>query len=403
MSILIAGAGPAGSYLAIKLAENGVPVTLVEKLSSPNKNVFSSAAIPLNTVEKFDLPKKCISSKWTSWQIYDPYGTSHQWNSKNPLGYVLDFASLREELWLKATKVGVELLLGFKVINVNSKSDYAEVNIISNTNKKLTKNVQWVIDATGSSRSLMADNLNSSVINKANYINGKGIEFLLQPSQDQFNCWSNKLSFFLGTRWIKYGYGWIFPMSNNRLKVGVCHLPPTGQMTMSSLISDLSKLIAQMDLDTADVIDKHGGVISSTVGRSEAHYKQRVIGVGDSISTANLLGGEGIRHALMSAEILGSLLVKMLNNPKSNLSNNFKLISYKRSLKRQFNWRWGVSNRLARRTWWGLSSNKKDLRLLRLIEGLSNKLTAEDISELLFDYRFERYGLRVLPYLIGVK
>ena len=35
----------------------------------------------------------------------------------------------------------------------------------------------------------------------------------------------------------------------------------------------------------------------------------------------------------------------------------------------------------------------------RLISGLSEQASAEDLSELLFDYRFERYGWRLLPYL----
>jgi hypothetical protein len=35
--------------------------------------------------------------------------------------------------------------------------------------------------------------------------------------------------------------------------------------------------------------------------------------------------------------------------------------------------------------------------LLRGLEGCS----ADDLSALLFDYRFERYGLRALPYALG--
>ena len=35
----------------------------------------------------------------------------------------------------------------------------------------------------------------------------------------------------------------------------------------------------------------------------------------------------------------------------------------------------------------------------RLIHGLSGQASAEDLSELLFWYRFERYGWRLLPYL----
>jgi hypothetical protein len=39
--------------------------------------------------------------------------------------------------------------------------------------------------------------------------------------------------------------------------------------------------------------------------------------------------------------------------------------------------------------------------LRRLLAGLEAGAGAEDLSALLFDYRFERYGSRALPYLLG--
>ena len=75
----------------------------------------------------------------------------------------------------------------------------------------------------------------------------------------------------------------------------------------------MKKLLRKTGLDSFPVIEKHGGVISSSIKRKESVINGRVIGVGDSISTANLLGGEGIRHALLSSEILASLFLDVLN------------------------------------------------------------------------------------------
>ena len=74
--------------------------------------------------------------------------------------------------------------------------------------------------------------------------------------------------------------------------------------------------------------------------------------------------------------------------------------SYQEQLKAQRSWRWLVSGRLARRTWWGLDNPRADRRLERLIHGLSATAEAPALSELLFNYNFERYGLRLLPYLL---
>ena len=73
---------------------------------------------------------------------------------------------------------------------------------------------------------------------------------------------------------------------------------------------------------------------------------------------------------------------------------------YQEQLKAQRRWRWLVSGRLARRTWWGLDNARADRRLERLIDGLSATAEATALSELLFNYNFERYGLRLLPYLL---
>jgi flavin-dependent dehydrogenase len=74
---------------------------------------------------------------------------------------------------------------------------------------------------------------------------------------------------------------------------------------------------------------------------------------------------------------------------------------YQAQLRRQLGWRWSLSGRLARRTWLGLRSRRADARLQRLLTGLEASASAEALSALLFDYRFERYGLRAVPYLLG--
>ena len=75
-------------------------------------------------------------------------------------------------------------------------------------------------------------------------------------------------------------------------------------------------------------------------------------------------------------------------------------LRYQELIKAKRSWRWMVSGRLARRTWWSLDNSRADRRLERLIHGLSATAEAPALSELLFNYNFESYGLRLLPYLL---
>ena len=98
---------------------------------------------------------------------------------------------------------------------------------------------------------------------------------------------------------------------------------------------------------------------------------------------------------MASSEELAPLLLQALaGDPQA-------LASYAPRLRRRLGWRWSLSGRLARRTWLGLNSASGDRRLQRLLQGLEASSSAEDLSALLFHYRFERYGVKALPYLLG--
>jgi flavin-dependent dehydrogenase len=225
-------------------------------------------------------------------------------------------------------------------------------------------------------------------------IAGAGVEWLLEVSATSFRRWADQLSFMLGSTWVPQGYGWVFPMEENRLKLGVCRLHDASreQPPLHALLRSLQQ---RLDLGDAQVLDRHGGLIRSTIRRREPHRIGPLIGLGDAVSTANLLGGEGIRHAMASSEVLAPLLLKALAGGSDALS------AYAPRLRRRLGWRWSLSGRLARRTWLGLHGPRADRRLSRLLHGLEAQASANDLAALLFRYRFERYGMRALPYLLG--
>ena len=250
---------------------------------------------------------------------------------------------------------------------------------------------RWLVDASGEGRALIGEQATLA----DPLVAGLGVEWLLQVDPEQHRHWSDRLSFFLGSDWVRQGYGWVFPMAPGQLKVGVCRLADPSR-AQPALALELGALVQRCGLGQAEVLDRHGGRIRSTVRRHEPHRLGRLIGLGDAVSTANLLGGEGIRHALGSARVLAPLLLKALAKPAGSAG----LDQYPSLLRRELGWRWSLSGRLARRTWLGLADARADARLERLLAGLQTR-RAEDLSALLFDYRFERYGLKALPYLLG--
>ena len=392
------GAGPAGASLAGGLARSGVSVLLVERLSRPEQAAFSSAALPMAALEQYGLPAEVVASRWSGWQLIGPADQTRRWQQARPLGAVLDFGALRRWQLAQAQRWGAQILLGCTALNCRSDRSAGDglLTQLRHRDGRLTSvRSRWVVDASGQARALLGDPAVPLVA-------GVGLEWLLEVDEDSWQRWAGRLSFMLGSSWVSQGYGWIFPMQRGQLKLGVCRLidagrpqPPLGKLQQ--------QLLQRCDLQHATVLDRHGGQIRSSIKRSEPHRRGRLIGLGDAVSTANLLGGEGIRHALASSRVLLPLLLEALARQGRGAPEaaQFQALDpYARQLRQTLGWRWGLSGRLARRTWLGLVNQRADRRLGRLLRGLESA-KAEELSALLFDYRFERFGLRALPYLLG--
>ncbi len=392
------GCGPAGAELARLLAQAGLSVWLIDQLADLDQAAFSSAALPLAALERFSLPASVVASRWQGWQLLGPGEALRRWQADHTLGVVLDFGALRRWLAGEAQTWGARLELGCRALEQRPGPGSISTLLRWRSGQQRWIESRWLIDASGQVRSLLGE----PPATAGALVSGLGVEWLLAVSPAQEQRWRGQLSFLLGSDWLPQGYGWVFPMQPGRLKVGVCRLqdPSRSQPPLGPL---LRTILDRCGLAGAQVLDRHGGLIRSTIDRQEPHRRGRLIGLGDAVSTANLLGGEGIRHALLSARVLAPQLLAALApgiQPKAGLN---KLDAYPRLLRRALGWRWGLSGRLAKRTWLGLDSPAADRRLERLLSGLQQEKQAEDLSALLFDYRFERYGFRAIPYLLGLR
>jgi flavin-dependent dehydrogenase len=387
--VLIVGSGPAGADLAWRLACGGADVVLVDRLADLTRAAFSSAALPMAAVREHHLPEAVIAARWRGWQLLGPGSQRRLWMADEPLGAVLDFGALRQWLAQRAAAAGARLQLGVHCEGWQATAAGARVQLRHPDGQRRTLHPRWLVDATGQQRALLGEPPPSA----DPLVAGVGVEWLLQVDPLCWRRWAEQLSFMLGSDWVPQGYGWVFPMQPGVLKLGICRLqdPGTAQPPLQGL---LRQLLVRLGLADATVLDRHGGLVRSSIRRREPHRRGPLLGLGDAISTANLLGGEGIRHALSSSTTLAPLLLAALaGNPQA-------LSPYHRRLRRRLGWRWSLSGRLAQRTWLGLKTPAADRRLERLLTGME-ACNAEDLSALLFDYRFERYGLRALPYALG--
>jgi flavin-dependent dehydrogenase len=398
--VLVVGAGPAGGDLARQLAAHGEDVLLVERLPDLRRAAFSSAALPLDALERFGLPASVVAHRWSGWELLGPGESCRRWQGGRPQGVVLDFGALREWLVGEAQRWGARVWLGHRALACHQEADGLHTVLRQGDGGEIEVHSDWVIDATGQERSLLGDPPAGGP-GAETLVSGVGLEWLVQVPSACWERWSDRLAFCLGSDWVAQGYGWVFPMQTPRLKLGVCRLldPSRDQPPLGGVLERLiERLLAPAERQAMAVLDRHGGLIRSSIRRREPHRRGRLVGLGDAVSTANLLGGEGIRHALLSSRVLAPLLLEDLRHPPGGCCVD----RYPLELRRALGWRWSISGRLARRTWLGLHGSAADRRLGALLTSLEQEGTSA-LSDLLFGYRFERYGIRALPYLLGLR
>jgi flavin-dependent dehydrogenase len=432
--VLVVGAGPAGADLARQLAANGEDVLLVDRLPDLRRAAFSSAALPLASLDRFGLPASVVAQRWSGWELLGPGDSRRRWHGAQPQGVVLDFAALREWLVGEAQRWGARVWLGHRALTCHQDLDGVHTILRRSDGSQQRIHSDWVIDATGQERSLLGDPPAAGP-GAETLVSGVGLEWLVEVPRSCWERWSDRLAFCLGSDWVAQGYGWVFPMQAPQLKLGVCRLldPSREQPPLGGVLQRLiERLLEPAERQAMAVVDRHGGLIRSSIRRREPHRNGRLVGLGDVVSTANLLGGEGIRHALTSSRVLAPLLLEELGRersggvsgrrtqgsvslPESSAAlgslqrkherkrpDGHGLDRYPLELRRALGWRWSLSGRLARRTWLGLHSETADRRLAFLLKTLERE-NATALSDLLFAYRFERYGMRALPYLLGLR
>ncbi len=382
--VVVVGAGPAGGHCARILASKGYNVLLAEQHENFERNNFSSAATPLETLKKFDLPEQVVATPWNKLEIITSKIT-RTWNSSEVLGVVFDFAKLRTFLAEEVKKHGGEVYLGYRCYQNDG-------NIVYLRNKKgetIQAQSKVIVDATGYSRSIMYRNKKERIP----FSKAIGIEYLIQVSPEVYYPYANNLVFFLGHHWSPSGYGWIFPMDNLKLKVGVAQIDEAHHILKKIevpryYIEQIIKDHIGIGIDDYHLIESHGSIIEYSLGLNDCYYRGNIIAIGDAVSTVNYLGGEGIRHAMDGAQIAVRQIERFLAGDVKDFGD------YQKEMLKIYRSCWSKSEQLSRKVYLQYSDARID-------QGVSSLkyLSTKEILDILFNYRFEQYFKGIKEYL----
>jgi digeranylgeranylglycerophospholipid reductase len=311
--ISVVGGGPAGLSAACAAAKSKAKVILFEKDQSIAHNIRTSGVTWIEEIERLGISKE----HYNPIKNYSFISPSNEVTIRGSTAKscVLNVRSVYQHLAFLAAEAGTEIMIKSNVINVVLDSKNRISGLKAGTPKgEIVLGSKLVIDASG---------FNSSVAQRLGLVNrwkryGIGAEYECYCENVDSETWI----LMMGQQYSDAGYAWIFPLSKNRVKIGVgIGRPESNTDPVEKLNSIIEKRLKPLDkMGKIQPIELHHGFIPNEGLRKSTVYDGLIL-VGDSAGQANPLVLEGIRYAIEFGMLAGEIGAKSLaqNSDKESL------------------------------------------------------------------------------------
>ena len=353
--IVVVGGGPAGLSAAYTAAQNGAKVILFEKDEAIGHSIRTSGVTWISEMERLGIP----SEYYNPIQNYRFVSPSNDILVKGsvPKSCVLEVRGAYQYLAFLAAKAGAQIMVKSNVINIIKDGDKV-TGIKARTPKgDVTMRSTLVIDASGFSTSV--GRIAEVAGEWKRY--GVGAEYECYCDDIDSTTWV----LMMGQKYSDAGYAWVFPLSRNRVRIGVGIGKPESS---TEPLERLHKIIEERfkPLDTIkdgkiQPIELHYGFIPNE-GVRQTSIADGLIMVGDSAGQSNPLVLEGIRYAIEFGRLAGKVGAKSL----SYNSCEDSLREYERLWKSRIESKIQSALKVQRR-WLGLTDDEwdKEIEILR--------------------------------------
>ena len=370
--VIVAGAGPIGSYTARRLAEMGHRVLVLERNGKAGESVCCAGIIGMECVQAFDIDENVIIRRVNSASLFAPSGEVLHVERPEPQACILERVSFEVGMAEKAQSAGAEYLFNSLVRDIFTEKDRTSV-VVSTRGEERKITARAVIVACGFAptllRRLRLGGYRDFTIGVQAEVAAQGID---------------EVEVYFGD--VAPGFfGWLVPTTPSTVRVGLMSRRNSGNY----LKKWLEKLLARGAISPpADKIC-FGAIPLRPLTRT---YGERLLVVGDAAGQVKPTSGGGIYYGLLSADIAVKTLHRALEDND---------LSAKRLAKYQGEWRKLLGRELrigywTRKLFERLSERQID-RVFRALKSRGIDRTLLESEDLAFDWH-SRTILRMLKY-----
>ncbi len=297
--VLIVGGGPAGLAAAEAAAKLNVRAVVLERQNEIGYPVHTSGGSWIRDMKALAIPE----------HLYHPvtrvvFVSPHR---EVPLNYnpavacVLDVRGVYQFLAGRAIAAGATIRVRHTVETTIVEDGRVQgVTAKNHVSERLSVRAPVTIDASGFSRHVGVRTEMGGAFHRYGY----GAEYdMYAPDYPQ-----DELYLIMGSKYAPRGYAWAFPRGNGRVRLGVGVLHPDceddARAYLDSIVNNLPQLSDKFK--NASPIEYHTGLFPSE-GPVEHFSRDGLLLAGDAGGHGSTLVGEGIRFAMYSGQMAGTV------------------------------------------------------------------------------------------------
>jgi digeranylgeranylglycerophospholipid reductase len=369
--VIIVGAGPAGSYIAHKLASLGHNIAVFEEKSAPGLNVCCTGIISTECFQSLGLDTDVILNDVNSAKFFSPSGKCLRFQTEKVQAYVVNRLLLDKALASKAQSQGAQYFFSSQVIDIIPGKD----NIQAET---LCFGAREIFSARAV---VLANGFRPKLPRKLGL--GKIKSFLIGAQAEIEVRNVDEFEVYLGQEIAPGAFAWLVPTSANKAHVG---LLATSHAKLY-LRKVLDNLFSRGRITSREVEIGQKAIPIGTLARS---YGDRVLVIGDAAGQVKPTTGGGIYFGHIGAKIAAGVLDQALNS--DNLTAG-QLSHYQKQ------WKAKMGKELSRgyRARWAYTKLSD-----RQIEGIFNILNSDGMAEALLNsgsFSFDWHSKLILAVL----
>jgi digeranylgeranylglycerophospholipid reductase len=297
--VTVVGGGPAGLSAAQAAAKSGCKVVLFEKEDSIAQYVRTSGVTWISEIRELGVPQEYYNPV-KNYCLISPHNEITL-TSDRPDSCVLDVRRAYQYLGVTAAEAGAEIRVRSNVIDIKLNPSTGEryLRIKSLLGEEDIQST-IVIDASG---------FRAEIGRKLGFLDawsryGAGAEYECYCDDLDTETWY----LMVGGMYSAAGYAWVFPVSKNRIRIGVgVGRPDSVEDPIKKLNQIIENRLKPIDrIKNIQTLEFHYGMIPNQ-GLIKRFVDDGIMLVGDSAGFSNPLLLEGIRYAIRFGRLAGEV------------------------------------------------------------------------------------------------